>query len=280
MDPIEHSTRLSRFRNETAAFEKAVRRAIDDAGDTPVPLVPSCPGWSVADLVGHLGSVHRFVARILRERLSEAPDHTDPTIYDIPQDPAVRAAWPKPEGVPNRGPVPPALTEWFEQGARRLEALFRELGPDVPVWTWAADSTDRTSGFWLRMQTLELAVHRWDAQSATGAPQPVDAVIAADAVPQTFETMAPFRRAAAGGRAGAGERYRFRRTDGPGSWTVTFSGDLVQVEHGATGTVDVEAAGTASDLMLFLWRRIPASALRVTGDAELLPHYFTLVPPV
>ncbi|MFJ3201208.1 maleylpyruvate isomerase N-terminal domain-containing protein [Streptomyces sp. NPDC086989] len=280
MDPIDHSTRLSHFRNETAAFERAVRRAIDDVGDTPVPLVPSCPGWSVADLVGHLGSVHRFVARILRERLSEAPDHTDPTIYDLPQDPAVRAAWPKLEGVPNPGPVPQALTEWFAQGARRLEALFRELGPDVPVWTWSADSADRTSGFWLRMQTIELAVHRWDAQSATGAPEPVDAAIAADAVPHTFETMAPFRRAAAGAPAGAGERYRFRRTDGPGSWTVTFSGDLVQVEHGATGTVGVEAAGTASDLMLFLWRRIPASALCVRGDAELLPHYFTLVPPV
>ncbi|MEV0412752.1 hypothetical protein AB0I68_18585 [Streptomyces sp. NPDC050448] len=44
--------------------------------------------------------------------------------------------------------------------------------------------------------------------------------------------------------------------------------------------MDVEAAGTASDLMLFLWRRITASALRVTGDADLMPHYFTLVPPV
>ncbi|MFE2141123.1 maleylpyruvate isomerase N-terminal domain-containing protein [Streptomyces sp. NPDC059456] len=277
---MDHSTRLSHFRHETSAFEKAARRAIDDAGDSPVPLVPPCPGWSVADLVGHLGSVHRFVARILRERLAQAPDHTDPTIFEIPRDPAVRAAWPKPEGEPNRGPVPPALTEWFAQGARQLAALFGQLGPDVPVWTWSVDSADHTSGFWLRMQTIELAVHRWDAQSATGAPEPVDAAIAADAVPQTFETMAPFRRAAAGAPAGAGERFRFRRTDGPGSWTVTFSGDRVLVEHGATGAVDVEAAGTASDLMLFLWRRIPASALRVTGDAELLPHYFTLVPPV
>ncbi|MFE2546984.1 maleylpyruvate isomerase N-terminal domain-containing protein [Streptomyces sp. NPDC059355] len=63
-----HSTGLCPFRNETSAFGKAVRRAIDGAGDTPVALVPSCPGWSVADLVGHLGAVHRFVAHILRER--------------------------------------------------------------------------------------------------------------------------------------------------------------------------------------------------------------------
>ncbi|MFF3863438.1 maleylpyruvate isomerase N-terminal domain-containing protein [Streptomyces sp. NPDC002209] len=275
---MDHSTRLSHFRNETSAFEKAVRRAID--GAAPVPLVPSCPGWSVADLVGHLGAVHRFVARILRERLAQAPDHTDPTLFELPRDPAVRAAWPKPEGEPNRGPVPEALTEWFAQGARQLEALFAELGPDVLVWTWSADSGDRTSGFWLRMQTIELAVHRWDAQSATGAPEPVAAAIAADAVPQTFEAMAPFRRAVAGAPAGAGERYRFRRTDGPESWTVTFSGERVLVGHAVTDPVDVEAAGTASDLMLFLWRRIPSTDLAVTGDADLLRHYFTLVPPV
>ncbi|MFF1342292.1 maleylpyruvate isomerase family mycothiol-dependent enzyme [Streptomyces sp. NPDC058290] len=283
MDVIEHGQRLSHFRNETLAFEKAIRRAIAEAGDGPVPLVPSCPGWSAADLVGHLGGVHRFVGRILRDRLAEAPDHTDLAIFAIPQDPAVRAAWPKRETEPNRGPVPQALTEWFAQGARQLEGLFRELGPDVPVWTWSVDAADRaahTSGFWLRMQTIELAVHRWDAESATGAPGPIDAEIAVDAVPQTFEAMAPFRRAMTGAPAGAGERYRFRRTDGPESWTVTFSGERVLVEHGVTDPVDVEAAGTASDLMLFLWRRIPSTGLAVTGDADLLPHYFTLVPPV
>ncbi|WP_030157826.1 maleylpyruvate isomerase family mycothiol-dependent enzyme [Streptomyces sp. NRRL S-244] len=277
---MDHIQRLAHFRNETAAFEKAIARAIADAGGGPVPLVPSCPGWSASDLLGHLGAVHRFVGRILRDRLSEAPDHTDLTIFGIPQDPAVRAAWPKPGTEPNRGPVPDALTEWFAQGARQLEDQFRELGPDVPVWTWSPDAAEHTSGFWLRMQTIELAVHRWDAQSATGTPGPVDAEIAADAVPQTFEAMAPFRRAVAGAPAGAGERYRFRRTDGPGVWTVTFSGEQVTVEHGATDPVDVEAAGTASDLMLFLWRRIPATALAVSGAADLLPHYFTLVPPV
>ncbi|WUL08873.1 maleylpyruvate isomerase N-terminal domain-containing protein [Streptomyces sp. NBC_00354] len=178
--------------------------------------------------------------------------------------------------------MPEALTEWFAQGARQLEGLFRELGPDVPVWTWSVDAADcaaHTSGFRLRMQTIEPAVHRWDAQSATGAPAPVDAEIAVDAVPQTFEAMAPLAcrdRAP----AGAGERYRFRRTDGPESWTVTFSGERLLVEHGVTDPVDVEAAGTASDLLLFLWRRIPSTDLAVTGDADLLPHYFTLVPPV
>lgn len=84
----------------------------------------------------------------------------------------------------------------------------------------------------------------------------------------------------AAGAAGHGERYRFRRTDGPESWTVVFSGDQVLLEPGSTGPADVEASGTASDLALFLWRRLPPSALQVTGDAALLPYWFTLVPPI
>ncbi|MFB6478723.1 maleylpyruvate isomerase N-terminal domain-containing protein [Streptomyces virginiae] len=50
---MDHVERLVVLRTETAAFEKAVRRAFD-LGE-PVPAVPSCPGWSVTDLVRHLG---------------------------------------------------------------------------------------------------------------------------------------------------------------------------------------------------------------------------------
>ncbi|MET9324229.1 maleylpyruvate isomerase N-terminal domain-containing protein [Streptomyces sp. NPDC003038] len=272
---MDHITRLSHFHSEAAAFEQAVRRAAGPG--QPAPAVPSCPGWTVSDLVGHLGGVQRYVAHILRERLVEAPDPGDLSLYGIPADPEIRAAWPVPDRAPNRGPVPGALIDWFTEGARALEGLLRELGPDVPVWTW---SVERTSGFWLRMQTIELAVHRWDAQFAAGSPSPLDPRLAADAVSQSFEVMAPARRSWQAAPAGAGERYRFRRMDGPESWTVAFSADEIHLEPGSTGPVDVEAAASASDLALFLWRRLPATALRTTGDAGLLPHYFALVPPV
>ncbi|MFD9366527.1 maleylpyruvate isomerase family mycothiol-dependent enzyme [Streptomyces sp. NPDC060020] len=261
---MDHSERISHFLSETSAFEKAVRRAFD-LGE-PVPAVPSCPGWTVSDLVAHLGGVHRYLAHVLRERLTAPPD---PGGLGLPPVPA----------------APEELTEWFAQGARELAELLRELGPDTPVWTWSAE---RTSGFWLRMQLIELAVHRWDAQSATGTPGPLDPAVAADAVTQTFEVMAPARRAWKAAPAGQGERYRFRRTDGPETWTVVFAPDEVLLEpgptapeSGPTAPADVEAAGTASDLALFLWRRLPATALRArAGDAALLPRWFTLVPPV
>lgn len=274
---MDHLTRLDIFQSEAAAFDRAVRRAAD--GGREAPPVPSCPDWSVADLVGHLGSVQRLVTHIVRERLTELCDHTDPELYALPADPAVRAAWPMPDRVPHKGPVPEELFDWSAAAARELAAVLRESGPDVPVWTWSADG-DHTSGFWIRMQTVEQAVHRWDAEAATGDPAPFDPAFAVDSVTQSFEVMAPGRRSMRPAPPGAGERYRFRRTDGPGSWTVEFDGDEVRLDPDGTAPVHVEAAGTASDLMLFLWQRLPAQALHVTGDTAVLDRWFTLVPPL
>jgi uncharacterized protein (TIGR03083 family) len=170
--------------------------------------------------------------------------------------------------------MPAGLVDWFHDGAAILHGLFRDRDPDEAVWTW---SQEHTVGFWARMQSIEAAIHRWDAEIAVGAPNPVDAELAADAVAQTFTVMAPFRRATQQAPAGAGERYRFRQTDGTGVWTVRFDGDDIDI---GTGPGDVELAGSASDLMLFLWQRIPADWLDVTGDRDVLDRYFALVPPV
>ncbi|MFB7784837.1 maleylpyruvate isomerase family mycothiol-dependent enzyme [Streptomyces vinaceus] len=271
---MDHLTRLGVFQSESEAFDHAVRRAA--GGGREAPPVPSCPGWSVADLVGHLGSVQRYLTYILRERNTEPPDPTDLTLYALPEDPAVRAAWPRHDATPHRGPVPEELFDWSAAAARELADALRDLGPDLPVWSW---STQQTSGFWSRMQTIEQAVHRWDAETVTGDPAAFDSAFATDAVAQTFEVMVPARRGWRSAPAGTGERYRFRRSDGPESWTLEFTGAEVLLEPDGTGPVGVEAAGTASDLTLFLWQRLPATGLDVTGDSALLKRWFTLVPP-
>ncbi|MFB7054133.1 maleylpyruvate isomerase family mycothiol-dependent enzyme [Streptomyces vinaceus] len=271
---MDHLTRLGVFQSESEAFDHAVRRAA--GGGREAPPVPSCPGWSVADLVGHLGSVQRYLTHILRERNMEPPDPTDLTLYALPEDPAVRAAWPRHDATPHRGPVPEELFDWSAAAARELADALRDLGPDLPVWSWSAE---QTSGFWSRMQTIEQAVHRWDAETVIGDPAAFDSAFATDAVAQTFEVMVPARRGWRSAPAGTGERYRFRRSDGPESWTLEFTGAEVLLEPDGTGPVGVEAAGTASDLTLFLWQRLPATGLDVTGDSALLKRWFTLVPP-
>ncbi|MCX4821160.1 maleylpyruvate isomerase family mycothiol-dependent enzyme [Streptomyces sp. NBC_01142] len=261
---------VPQFHREILAFEAAVRRA---AQSDSAPMVPSCPEWSVSDLAAHLGGVHRFVSRIIEDRLLEPPDTTDLTLFALPAD---LQGWPVPANAPNRGPVPVCLTDWFADGARALASLFRDCDPGERVWTW---SREQTTGFWLRMQTIEAAVHRWDAENAVGAAQPVEAELAADAVGQTFEVMAPARRADKNAPPASGERFRISQSDGPGIWTAEFEGDGVRLTASAE-PCDVEVTGTASDLMLYLWHRIPADRLEVAGDRELFDRYFTLVPPM
>ncbi|MBZ4321606.1 maleylpyruvate isomerase family mycothiol-dependent enzyme [Streptomyces huiliensis] len=266
MDLVAH------FRRETRAFEDAVRRAAR-GGDAPP--VPSCPGWTVADLTGHLGWVQRFVAHIVRDRLQEAPDPADAAFLGLPAD---RGGWPDPERPPTHGPVPASLVDWFADGAGALAALFAGRDPGEAVWSWTAD---RTVGFWLWVQTFEAAVHRWDAENALGAPAPFDASLAADGVGRFLGTVVPAWRARGRAPAGSGERFGFRRTDGEGRWVVRFDGDAVRCAEGS-GPCDVELAGAASDLTLFLWGRISADGrlVSVTGDRAMLERWAVLVPTV
>jgi uncharacterized protein (TIGR03083 family) len=261
---------VSHFHREIRAFQAAARQA---AGADEAALIPSCPGWSVSDLILHLGTVHRYVTRVLRDRLAQPPDPADLTVLQIPVG---HEGWPKPEHAPNRGPIQGSLIDWFAEGASAVESQFRSNDPDEPVWTW---SREKTAGFWLRMQTIEAAVHRWDAENTVGTAQPMAAELAADAVSQTFEVMAPARRAWKQALPGSGERFGFRQTDGTGNWTVRFNDDDVLLTE-STEPCDVELAGTASDLMLFLWQRIRADHLEMNGDENVLDRYFTLVPPV
>ncbi|MFF0063336.1 hypothetical protein ACFYRC_17650 [Streptomyces sp. NPDC005279] len=58
-----------------------------------------------------------------------------------------------------------------------------------------------------------------------------------------------------------------------------FEGDAVRLTDDSEPS-DAELAGTASELMLFLWWRIPADRRRMNGDADVRDRYGALVPPV
>lgn len=264
MDYVEH------FLREVTAFEAAGWLA---AGSEAAPAVPTCPEWVVTDLILHLGLVHRFVARVISERMQEPPGRDDRSWLGLADE---WRDWLPPGRAPRRSPVPSALLGWFHAGAADLQERFRAADPSERVWTWSAD---HSVGFWQRMQAIEAAVHRWDAENAVGAAQPFDAALAADATGQTFEVVAPMRRAVAKAPPGHGERFLFQRTDGPGTWVVQFDGDAVLLGT-PDGHYDIQISGTASDLALFLWRRPVTGKLDVRGDTSLLSRYFALVPPL
>ncbi|MFE9427555.1 maleylpyruvate isomerase family mycothiol-dependent enzyme [Kitasatospora sp. NPDC006697] len=155
------------------------------------------------------------------------------------------------EGAAPRDPA--ALRAWF---AGSSEALIEALSvdPDTEAWTFAVP---HTVAFWHRRRAQETLVHRWDAEHALGAVTPFDPELAADGVAEVFEIMAP-RMISRGAATAPARAVRITATDAASSWTF------------GPGEPVAELRGTAQDLLLTLWGRLPreAGSLSWTGDRE------------
>jgi uncharacterized protein (TIGR03083 family) len=262
---------LTVLRSDSAALAEA-------AGIDLTAAVPSCPGWSVADLVVHTGLVHRSQANIVKTRAQEPTGMKREMLSSVPG----LLEWFEASvffgGTTNLEAIPPGLIEWFQDGAAELEDVLREANPDEPVWSWS--DTKRVAHY-LRMMPIETAVHRWDAQLANGRPAPIDRALAVDGIDHTFDVMLPFRREMAKAPNGSGESYRFVQTDGRGRWLVRFEPDRVEIDRdGTEGEADITIHAAASDLFLLLWHRLSAHLVTAEGDARHFDRYFELVPPV
>jgi len=231
------------IRREGHALGAAARAAGVDRA------VPSCPDWQVADLLGHVGRLHHWVAAIVESAGDDPPDHWS-------------AAEPPPAAV---------RLEWFESGVDLVADALLRVDPASPAWSW---TDDRTAGFWARRQANETAVHRWDAQLAARTTEPIEHDLAVDGIDEFFDLIPFWRREST--LHSAGESIHLHCTDGDGEWLVRLAADgvLVTREH-AKG--DVAMRAPASDLLLFLYGRADRTAADVFGDASLLDRWQQLV---
>jgi uncharacterized protein (TIGR03083 family) len=240
---MDFGAHVDAIRREGDAMAVAARAAGIDAP------VPSCPEWTVTDLLGHLGRIHRWVAGLLVIRAEARGDHWS-------------------ESAP---PPPEELLDWFAEGVPMLADALTEAGPDAELWTW---TPDKSAAFWARRQANETAVHRYDAQLTAGTTQPIVRELAVDGINEFFDLI-PFWPWAERVR-GNGETLHLHCTDGDGEWLAQLNPDgLVVTREHAKG--DVAARGSASDLVLFLYGRVPAEQLDVFGDATLLTRWRELV---
>ncbi|MFD7628888.1 maleylpyruvate isomerase family mycothiol-dependent enzyme [Streptomyces sp. NPDC059851] len=221
--------------------------------------VPTCPGWTLFDLVKHLGGGDRFWAAIVGAGPADAP-------------PAEAAAARAALEVPREREV---LLAWLAASTQLLLSALREAGPDAGCWAWwSALQTPRTSGGVARHRVQESAVHTYDAQLAARAPQPLPAEVALDGVEEFLFTCVatpsawPHKPTA----------FDFHTAEGR-SWRLTVDGDgarstRIPAPPAATGedsdSTGASTHGTASELVLYLYDRIPADSLHVDGDAGLL----------
>jgi uncharacterized protein (TIGR03083 family) len=221
--------------------------------------VPTCPEWTLLDLVQHLGGVHRFWAAAVNVGPAAAP-------------PA--------ESVSERAETAPRerepLLAWSAASTQQLLDALCEAGPDRGCWTWWGPSeSPQTSGAVARHQLQEVTVHTYDAQITLGAPQPLPDEAALDGVDEFLSTCcawtAPWPHEAAA--------VDFHATEGR-SWRLSLSADGARTARlPAPGTVpavgegsDVAFAamrGTAAELVLAFYDRIPIDSLQLDGDRRL-----------
>ncbi|HZD38256.1 MAG TPA: maleylpyruvate isomerase family mycothiol-dependent enzyme [Actinomycetes bacterium] len=230
---------------ETKEYLAALRREGRVLGDAAERAglqapVPSCPGWTVADLVWHIGEVHRFWGGVVERR---ATNHAE-----VP--------------TPDR-PAPADLLAWYREGLERLAGVLVAADPATAVWTWAPQ---KDVAFVQRRMAQETAVHRVDAELAAGAPTPIDPTLAVDGVDEFFQFHTAWKRE---GAAPLGGSVHLHASDADGEWLVTETDDRLQVTRGhAKGSA--AARGPAGDLLLLLWRRRGPSDVEVHGDAAAL----------
>ncbi|GAA1887785.1 maleylpyruvate isomerase family mycothiol-dependent enzyme [Asanoa iriomotensis] len=236
---------LGGLRAESAAFGAAVAQAPPDAP------VPSCPGWTIGDLVQHLGGCYERTVWLIERGTTERPD---------------------PDHTASEAPAGEAALAWWQMRCDTLLSTLDAVDPEAPVWNWAPQS--KRAAFWHRRMALETAVHRWDAQISLAASEPIESKLAADGISEVLDTWLP------AGRRQTGERphgvVHLFAADTDQEWLVRLRGEGVALLD--TDTIldtdeppaRVQAEGTASDLLLALYGRVGFDVLVVNGDPTLL----------
>ncbi|MEW2083295.1 maleylpyruvate isomerase family mycothiol-dependent enzyme [Streptomyces sp. NPDC005283] len=233
---------------ETAELIKSLVRegqllAAAAAGAGPEASVPTCPGWQVRDLLRHVGVVHRWATAFITEGYTDFHPADDQPELDGDE-----------------------LLEWFRGGHGLLVAALSEAPADVECWTFLPAPSP--VAFWARRQAHETAVHRTDAESALGGkPGPVAADFALDGIDELLGAFHARSRSRV--RTAEPRVLRVRTIDTDDVWTVRLSADAPRTERTEEGPADCELSGTAEQLYLTLWNRLPLTTVSVTGDAEL-----------
>jgi uncharacterized protein (TIGR03083 family) len=213
----------------------------------PDVKVPSCPEWTVLDLVQHMAKVHTWAAG---------------AVVTAPE--AGRPEWPK---------VPQDFDEvlsWWDTGLSLLVSRLRETPADRPAWTF--DGSGR-AGFWARRQAHETSIHRLDAELATGHEPPAlvfDPEFAADGIDEYLTVMVS-RKIELGAVVGATGRLLVHAADAGRVWEVRLAeGEPLAVTTVPDAAFDGDAtlAGTADAIYRALYGR-PSHAI-VSGDQSLL----------
>jgi len=227
--------------------------AADAAGlDAPVP---TCPDWTVNDLLRHTGHVHRWAAAHVRDERAAPLDSAGEQ----------EAVGPQPSDAD--------LIAWFRQGHQALVTVLTEADPAVQCWSFLPAPSPLA--FWARRQCHETTIHRADADSVTGSVGAVDPVVAGDGIE---ELLGGFLARPRHRDVSALHTLHLVATDTGQRWTAVLGPDRVElVPQQVPADPSVTVRAPASDLDLLVWNRMSADDLDVTGDRSVLETWKRVV---
>jgi uncharacterized protein (TIGR03083 family) len=237
---VDHETFLAHIVEQA----EAMRQAAVAAG--PSAAVPTCPEWTVMDLVAHMAAVHNMAAEALTRSIGDRPPPATP-----PED------WDE------------LLTWWDGQRTTLLSRLAAE-DPGKQVWGFIPELA--SVGWWARRQAHETAIHRLDAEHARSEKLPTllfDSELAADGIEEVLR-ISVFRAQRKRPEVTVEGSLLLHAADAGKAWVLHARGGDVKygpVEDSATHA-DASLVGTADAVYRAVWKR-PSTAIG-SGRTELL----------
>jgi uncharacterized protein (TIGR03083 family) len=217
--------------------------------------VPPCPSWQVKDLLRHTGYIHRWAAR----HITECPD----TVLDGPPE----------ADILRGGATDPDLLTWFRAGHAALVETLSTADPGLVCATFM--DAPSALAFWARRQAHETAIHRADAESASGVRPEYEPEFASDGIDELIMGFGQRRKYRPSAEHDGG--MRVRASDTGRTWHVGAEGGRLQARRDPadpdlTAPPACTVTGPASGVYLFLWNRSDTAEAGVTisGDPGFL----------
>ncbi len=239
-------THIDHFEREAADMAAAAELHGPDAE------IPTCPGWTMRNLVIHTGAVHRYAFDNLTHNRNDWPESSL-------------------EEFAGEHPTNQDLVGWFRSGANELVNALRTTPEDHQ--TFAFLPAPSPLAFWARRQAHETAIHRVDAQSASGEVSPIASDLAADGID---EMLTGFAVRPSKNRPDARIcSLLVSPTDSDQKWLVTMGPDGVTTMRNPVDVSNAQATviGTASDLNLVVWNRTQFATIAIAGDSTVLDQW-------
>ncbi|WP_109505232.1 maleylpyruvate isomerase family mycothiol-dependent enzyme [Nocardioides speluncae] len=234
------SEHLDGLREALLAF---VRYA-DRAGSTAT--VPTCPDWTVHQLIAHQGMVHRWA------RATLLGEEVDPDAIER-------------DGLAASDPI-----DWLRAGAAELIKTLVDTPDDAGALVFLNDAPPARA-FWCRRQCHETTIHAVDALSAALGRYPsaadtwITREVALDGIDELLAGFLTRRKSRV--RSEEPMSVAVLPTDASHSWLVEISDQPpVTTRRDHQERAEVNLVGPAVSLYLALWNRSNGADLDESGD--------------